>query len=87
MALSDSELQDIIDSLSAEERKQLLSQLNRQVKVDSITNPKGVNEEERPNKKYDTDNGVYCLQGYSYLIVRKNRLYSSRSLSLLLFAS
>ena len=40
MALSDTELQDIIDRLSPEDRKLLLSQLGRQVEVDKITNPK-----------------------------------------------
>lgn len=39
MALTNEELQDIISNLSPEERKQLLSQLGRQVEVDNITNP------------------------------------------------
>lgn len=39
MALTDTELQDIINNLSPEERKQLLSQLDTQVKIDTITTP------------------------------------------------
>jgi hypothetical protein len=39
MALTDEELQGIISRLSPEERKQLLSQLGRQVDIDNISNP------------------------------------------------
>lgn len=39
MTLTNEELQDIISNLSPEERKQLISQLGRQVEVDNITNP------------------------------------------------
>lgn len=38
MALTDEILQDIIDRLTPKERKQLLSQLGRQVDIDNITN-------------------------------------------------
>lgn len=43
MALTNEELQDIISNLSPEERKQLLSQLGRQVEVDNITSITGKN--------------------------------------------
>lgn len=39
MALTNEELQQILDNLTPEERKQLQTQLDRQIKVDNITNP------------------------------------------------
>lgn len=39
MALTNEELQQILDNLTPEERKQLQSQLDRQIKIDNITNP------------------------------------------------
>lgn len=62
MALSNEELQDIISNLSPEERKQLLSQLGRQVEVDSITNPtNATGEKTKPKVQPKTANSkVYC---------------------------
>lgn len=62
MALSDEELRDIIEQLSPEDRKQLLSQLGRQVEVDNITNPtNATGEKTKPKVKPKTDGSkVYC---------------------------
>ena len=62
MALTNEELQDIISNLSPEERKQLLSQLGRQVDLDNITNPTGATgENTKPKVKPKSDNSkVYC---------------------------
>lgn len=62
MALSDEMLQDIINRLSPEERKQLLSQLGRQVKIDSITNPTGATgDKTKPKvKPKSADSKAYC---------------------------
>lgn len=62
MALSDSELQDIISSLSPEDRQKLLSQLNRQVQVDSISNPThATGQKTQPKvKPKNADSKVYC---------------------------
>ena len=62
MALTNEELQDIILKLSPEERKQLLSQLGRQIDLDNITNPTGVTGENTKSKhKTKSDNSkVYC---------------------------
>lgn len=60
MALTNEELQDIISNLSPEERKQLLSQLGRQVEVDNITNPTQ-STNTKPKVKPKSDNSkVYC---------------------------
>lgn len=60
MTLTDEILQDIIDRLSPEERKQLLSQLGRQVEVDTITNPtQSTNTKPKIEPKTD-DSKVYC---------------------------
>lgn len=62
MALSDTELQDIIDRLSPEDRKLLLSQLGRQVEVDKITNPTdATGEQTRPKTEPKVfGSKVYC---------------------------
>lgn len=62
MALSNEELQDIIDRLSPEDRQQLLSQLGRQVEVDSISNPTGATgEKTKPKQPPKVDGSkVYC---------------------------
>ena len=62
MALTDTELQDIISRLSPEERKQLLSQLGRQVEVDDIANPtQATGERTQPKVKPKVDGSkVYC---------------------------
>jgi transposase-like protein len=60
MALTDEELQGIISRLSPEERKQLLSQLGRQVDIDNISNP--TNSTNTKPKQPPKTNGskVYC---------------------------
>ena len=62
MALTNEELQDIINGLSPEERKQLLSQLGRQVDIDNITNiTDPVKPDEPPEPKRKTPEGkIYC---------------------------
>ncbi len=62
MALSDEELQDIIERLSPEDRKQLLSQLGRRVEVDNIANPtNATGEKTKPKVEPKTDGSkVYC---------------------------
>lgn len=62
MALTDTELQDIIDRLSPEDRKLLLSQLGRQVEVDKITNPTdATGEQTRPKTEPKVfGSKVYC---------------------------
>ena len=54
MALTNDELQDIIARLSPDERKQLLSQLGRQVEIDKISDPYESIPTESNNSK------VYC---------------------------
>ena len=62
MALTDTELQDIISQLSPEERKQLLSQLGRQVEIDDIANPtNATGTKTQPKVKPKVDGSkVYC---------------------------
>ena len=60
MALTDQELQDIISNLSPEERKQLLSQLGKQVEVDNITNPTQSTNTKPKNTPKSADSKVYC---------------------------
>lgn len=60
MALTNEELQQILDNLTPEERKQLQSQLDRQIKVDNITNPTQ-STNTKPKVKPKSDNSkVYC---------------------------
>ncbi len=60
MALTDNELQDIIDNLSPADRKKLLSQLGKQIDIDNIIditdNDKPANEEKRETP----DGKIYC---------------------------
>lgn len=60
MALSNEELQDIISNLSPEERKQLQTQLGRQIEVDNITNPTQSTNTKPKNKPKSADSKVYC---------------------------
>lgn len=62
MALTDEILQDIIDRLTPEERKQLLAQLGRQVDIDNITNiTDPVKPDNPPVIKRKTPEGkIYC---------------------------
>ena len=79
MALSNEELQDIISNLSPEERKQLLSQLGRQVEVDSITNPTNATGEKtkpkvQPRTLFNqTATKRYTNHRFGFWIVRKVR--------------
>lgn len=60
MALTNEELQQILDNLTPEERKQLQSQLDRQIKVDNITNPtQSTNTKPKVKPKQDNSK-VYC---------------------------
>ena len=60
MALTNEELQQILDNLTPEERKQLQTQLDRQIKVDNITNPTQ-STNTKPKVKPKSDNSkVYC---------------------------
>ena len=56
MALTDAELEDIISSLSSDERKQLFSQLGRQLKQDKKT-PQSVS---KPKKHTIIQGRIYC---------------------------
>ena len=60
MALTNEELQQILDNLTPEERKQLQSQLNRQVDLDNITNPTESTNTKPPNKPKQDNSKVYC---------------------------
>lgn len=60
MALSDDELQGIISRLSPEERKQLLSQLGRQIEIDSISNPTNSTNTKPKHEPKDANSKVYC---------------------------
>lgn len=60
MALTNEELQQILDNLTPEERKQLQTQLNRQVEVDSISNPTNSTNTEPPIKPKSDNSKVYC---------------------------
>ena len=64
MALTNEELQDIISNLSPEERKQLLSQLGRQVEVDNITNPTQ-STNTKPKVKPKSDNLILSILVYT----------------------
>lgn len=62
MTLTDEVLQDIMSRLSPEERKQLLSQLGRQVEIDDIANPtNATGTKTQPKVKPKVDGSkVYC---------------------------
>ena len=60
MALTNEELQQILDNLTPEERKQLQTQLNRQVEVDNITNPTESTNTKPPIKPKSNNSKVYC---------------------------
>lgn len=60
MALTDQELQDIISNLSPEERKQLLSQLGKQVDLDNITNPTNTTNTKPKHEPKNQNSKVYC---------------------------
>lgn len=62
MALTDEMLQDIINRLTPDERKQLLTQLGRQVEIDSITNPPEAADNKTQITKRSKVQGskVYC---------------------------
>lgn len=61
MALTNEELQQILDNLTVEERKQLQSQLDRQIKVDNITTPtQSINTKSKVKPTQDNSKVYYC---------------------------
>lgn len=74
MALTDEILQDIIDRLTSEERKQLLAQLGRQVDIDNITNITDPSKPtDTPTIKLKTQSGkIYCCPHCGSANYKKN---------------